>query len=203
MCTITFVHLSVMTRQEFVTGCFTLEQYDQVTYETWKSSFLHKKTWTTRLLPLKILIHVSFLNDKYLVIKIMDWYQIAIKPLSKPMMTQSDESNASPGSDVLTHWGWDKMASILQTTFSNAFSWMKMYKFRLKFHWHLFLGVQLNILQHWFRQWLGTVQVTSHYLNQWWLLYWCVYAAKNSLRPGLNWFRWLGSKQATSHHLNQ
>ena len=24
----------------------------------------------------------------------------------------------------LTHWGWDKMAAIFQTTFSNAFSWM-------------------------------------------------------------------------------
>ena len=34
----------------------------------------------------------------------------------------------------LTHWGRDKMAAIFQTTFSNAFSWMKMHKFRsLKF----------------------------------------------------------------------
>ena len=29
----------------------------------------------------------------------------------------------------LTHWGWDKMVAIFRTTFSNAFSWMKMYKF--------------------------------------------------------------------------
>ena len=28
---------------------------------------------------------------------------------------------------VLTHWGRDKMTAISQTTFSNAFSWMKMY----------------------------------------------------------------------------
>ena len=28
---------------------------------------------------------------------------------------------------VLTHWGRDKIAAIFQTTFSNAFSWMKMY----------------------------------------------------------------------------
>ena len=26
----------------------------------------------------------------------------------------------------LTHWGWDKMAAIFQTTSSNAFSWVKM-----------------------------------------------------------------------------
>ena len=30
----------------------------------------------------------------------------------------------------LTHWGRDKMAAIFQTTFSNAFSWMKMHEFR-------------------------------------------------------------------------
>ena len=51
----------------------------------------------------------------------------------------------------LTHWGRDKMAAIFQTTYSNGFSWMKMYGFRLTFHWSLFLGVQLTIFQHWFR----------------------------------------------------
>ena len=51
----------------------------------------------------------------------------------------------------LTNWGWDKMATVSKTTFSNAFSWMKMYEFWLKSHWSLFLNVQLTILQHWFR----------------------------------------------------
>ena len=51
----------------------------------------------------------------------------------------------------LTHWGRDKMAAIFQTTFSNAFSWVKMYEFRLRFHWSLFPRVQLTICQHWFR----------------------------------------------------
>ena len=37
----------------------------------------------------------------------------------------------------LTHWGWDKMAAIFQTAFSNTFSWMKIYEFRLRFHWGL------------------------------------------------------------------
>ena len=53
--------------------------------------------------------------------------------------------------DKLTHWGWDKMAAIFQTTFSNAFSSMKIYEFRLKLHWSLFLRVQLTIFHHWFR----------------------------------------------------
>ena len=45
----------------------------------------------------------------------------------------------------------DKMAAIFQTTFWNAFSWMKMYQFRLRFHWSLFPRVKLTIFQHWFR----------------------------------------------------
>ena len=78
---------------------------------------------------------------------------------------------------ILTHWGRNKMAVVFQTTFSNAFCWMKMYEFRLTFHWILFPRVQLTIFQHWFRQWLGAGQATSHYLNQWWLVYWDIYAS--------------------------
>ena len=51
----------------------------------------------------------------------------------------------------ITHWGRDTMDAISQTTFSSAFSWMKMFEYRLKFHWNLFLSIQLTIFQHWFR----------------------------------------------------
>ena len=51
----------------------------------------------------------------------------------------------------LTRWGWDKMAVISETTYSNAFSQMKKYEFWLKFHWSLLLRVQLTISEHWFR----------------------------------------------------
>ena len=78
---------------------------------------------------------------------------------------------------ALTHWGREKIAAIFQTTFSNAFSWMKMFKFRLRFLWSLFPRVQLTIFQHWFRYWLGAGQATSHYLNQWWLVYWRMYVS--------------------------
>ena len=40
---------------------------------------------------------------------------------------------------VLTYPPLDKMAAYSQTTFLNAFSWMKMFEFELKFHWSLFL----------------------------------------------------------------
>ena len=39
---------------------------------------------------------------------------------------------------------------------------MKVYEFRLKFHWSLFLSFELTIL---------------HYLNQWWLVYRRMYAS--------------------------
>ena len=71
---------------------------------------------------------------------------------------------------MLTNWGRDEIDVISQTTFSNAFSWMKMNEFRLGFHWSLFLRFELTILHHWFRLWLGADQATSHYLNQWWLV---------------------------------
>ena len=51
----------------------------------------------------------------------------------------------------LTHWGRNKMADIYQTTFSNVFSWMKMYKFRVRFHWSSSPRIQLTIFRHWFR----------------------------------------------------
>ena len=53
--------------------------------------------------------------------------------------------------NMLIHWGRDKMDTISQTMFSNAFSWMKMYKFRFRFHLSLFLRVQLTTYQRWFR----------------------------------------------------
>ena len=77
----------------------------------------------------------------------------------------------------LTHWGRDKMAAVSQTTLSNGFSWMKKLEFRLRFQWNFFLRIQLTIIQHWFNYWLGAGQATSHYLKQWWLVYWRIYAS--------------------------
>ena len=52
---------------------------------------------------------------------------------------------------ILTHWGRDKMDAISQTTFSRAFSSMKIVVFWLNFHWNMFARVQLTIIQHWIR----------------------------------------------------
>ena len=52
------------------------------------------------------------------------------------------------------------MATISQTIFLYPFSRKKSFVFSLKFHWNLFLRVQLAITQHYW--------VPSHYLNQCW-----------------------------------
>ena len=49
-----------------------------------------------------------------------------------------------------THLPLDKMVASLDDIF-NAFSSMKVIRFRFKFHWNLFPGVQLTIKQRWFR----------------------------------------------------
>ena len=54
-------------------------------------------------------------------------------------------------SALITHLPLDKMATISQTIFSDAFSSMKSFVFWLKFHWSLFLTVWLTITQHWSR----------------------------------------------------
>ena len=46
---------------------------------------------------------------------------------------------------------WIKWPPIWQTIFSDAFSWMKSFLFWLKFHWSLFVRIQLTISQYWFR----------------------------------------------------
>ena len=77
----------------------------------------------------------------------------------------------------ITHWGRNKMAAKFLPTISNVFSWMKQHKLRLRFPWNLFPMVKLTIFQHWFRLWLGAGRTTSHNLNQWWLVYWRIYAS--------------------------
>ena len=77
----------------------------------------------------------------------------------------------------LSHWCRDKMAVIFQTTSLNAFSWMKMYELRLRFHWSLFLSVELTLFHQWFRLWLGAGSATSHCLNQCWLVHRRIYAS--------------------------
>ena len=60
---------------------------------------------------------------------------------------------------------------ILQMTFSKSFSWIRMYEFRLKCIWSVFLNVYSTIFQHWFWYWLGADQAWNQCMKQWWLVY--------------------------------
>ena len=70
----------------------------------------------------------------------------------------------------LTHQTLGKMAAILQTIFSDAFSWMKsiLSKISLKFDP---MGPVNNIPV------LVQIKAAGHYQNQWWLVYWCIYVS--------------------------
>ena len=52
---------------------------------------------------------------------------------------------------ILLNTGQGEVAILFPMTFSNAFSWMKMYKFRLRFHWSFFPRAKLTIFQRCFR----------------------------------------------------
>ena len=60
--------------------------------------------------------------------------QSYIIPSTSPVKSNTEQCIPKQGSilviDGLIHWGRDKMAAISQTTFSNAFSWMKKYEFQ-------------------------------------------------------------------------
>ena len=107
--------------------------------------FANENVWISIKISLKF-VPKGQINNFSALVQIMAWRRPGDKPLSEPM---TEFTNA-----YMHH-------------FSNTFSRMKMYEFQLRFHWSLFLRVKLTIFQHWFRLWLGDVQATSHYLNQW------------------------------------
>ena len=79
------------------------------------------------------------------------WLQTAILSTTILVPSHVVRSNSNRISFDSTHLPLDKMASIWQKIFSDAFSYMKTFAFWLQFHWSLFLRVQLRITQHWLR----------------------------------------------------
>ena len=76
----------------------------------------------------------------------------------------------------LTYCHGDKMAAILQMTFSNAFSWMIMFSFWFIFYYNLCIRIQFSTSIGW-SDGLALCGARSHYLNQWWSKFydimWC------------------------------
>ena len=106
--------------------------------------FPHKRPVTQKMLPFDDVIMISWHNVTILM------YVVSAHIFHNSNLMQN---HLAPGGITvqLTCWGRDKMDAISQTTFSSAFSWMKMFEFQSRYHWSLFLKVQLTIFQHWFR----------------------------------------------------
>ena len=104
-------------------------------------SFTKRNSFCCKLLFCNTIVNVAPL---YMICTLVTTHSIVHEICTLFSLALSDVA-------TLAHWGRDKMDAISQTIFSSAFSWMKMFELRLKFHWNLFLRVQLTIFQHWFR----------------------------------------------------
>ena len=60
-------------------------------------------------------------------------------------------SSGGGGELQMNHLPRDKLAAISQTRNSGAFLWLQNFVFWIKFHWSLFVRVQLTITQRWLR----------------------------------------------------
>ena len=67
--------------------------------------------------------------------------------LSQNLIKLSQKQHLPPAADdhAVNSSPFNKMAAISQTVFSHTL------EFQFKFHWNLFLRVQLTISQHWLR----------------------------------------------------
>ena len=94
----------------------------------WPVNSPHKGLVTRKMFPFDDVI-MSFISDHV-------WGRLVMVSVSALLVFYAYS---------LTHQGRDKMAVVSQTTFSNTFSWIKMYEFRLRFHWSLFPKIWLTI----------------------------------------------------------
>ena len=135
--------------------------------DIFKCILLNENVWITIKNSLKF-VPKGLINNIPALVQVMAWRRPGDKPLSEPMLislpthiciTRPQWVNESDQwqyfiyyeslrmASWLTHLPMDKMAAVSQTIFSDAFSWMKIFVFRLKFLCSLLLRVQL----HWFR----------------------------------------------------
>ena len=85
---------------------------------------------------------------------------------------------------VLTHWGQDKMAAILQRTFWYAFWGHNISVLWFTFNWNLFQGSYQNANIGWDNGFMLKGQQAIIWINDC-LVYWCIYASLglNKLKP--------------------
>ena len=144
--------------------------------DTFKRIFLKENIRISIKISLKF-VPKGPINNNPALVQIMAWCRSGDKPLSEPIMVSLMTHFCVTRPQWVNTLRSRQYGRLLQTTFSYGFSWMRIYKFLLKLHWYLLPSVQLTMFYHWFSSWLGAVQATSHHLNQWWLVYWRIYAS--------------------------
>ena len=77
-------------------------------------------------------LHIHVLGDwSNLEIIHLNWNSYFCKMSAIWFRPQRVNPKMALAAQMLTHWGRDKIEAILQTTFSNAISWIKMFEFWL------------------------------------------------------------------------
>ena len=116
-----------------------------------KCTSLNQNIWI--LIKISLFVPKGPIENKQPLMQVIAWWPTRQQAIiwtihvSRGLNESSRQGLAKPA----LNWGRHKIAAIFQRTFSNVFSWMKMYQFRLRFHWSLLPRVQLTIFQHWFR----------------------------------------------------
>ena len=85
--------------------------------DKFKCIFLKENPLIVIAISLKF-ITTGPIDNKVALLQVMAWHQTGSKPFPEPVYWHH----------IASYWGRDKMAVIFPTTFSNAFSWMKMYE---------------------------------------------------------------------------
>ena len=98
---------------------------------------------------------VLICNTSSVLIQVMTWshyLKLILTQFTDAWMCHQDRGSDTIGClwswSSLTHLPLDKIDAFPQTILLDAFSWMKSFVFWLKFHWSLFLNVQLTMTQH-------------------------------------------------------
>ena len=105
------------------------------------------------------------------------WVKINLYNGLMPMRIKVKPKLISLMTHPLIHWGRDEIDTILQTAFSNVFTWTKMYKLRLRFSLNFVPKVRINNIP-------ALVQIMAcrrpgdkPLYDQWWLVYCRIYAS--------------------------
>ena len=108
-------------------------------------------------------------DDKSALVKVMAWCRQATSHYLSQCWPRSMLPNGVTRPQWVNNLRSEQNGRHLAATFSNAFSWLKIILFWLKFQWSLLLSIQSTI-------WLSALvqvmawccQATSHYMNQYW-----------------------------------